>query len=184
MRGMHNYEQPNRKRYLPRNRRCRSSHHQELGPGLLETVYETILARELTLRDLHVVRQQPIPIIYDNVRFDEGFRADLVVEEKIIIELKSVEQIAPVHKKQLLTYLRLSDKRLGLLIKLRRGPRQRWHPSGRESPPRIDSSALCGFAPLRETNSGPLSILSPREAAKSPRTGNRGKKNFLAGGGG
>jgi GxxExxY protein len=90
--------------------------HQELGPGLLETVYETILARELTLRDLHVVRQQPIPIIYDNVRFDEGFRADLIVEEKIIIELKSVEQIAPVHKKQLLTYLRLSDKRLGLLI--------------------------------------------------------------------
>ena len=90
--------------------------HQRLGPGLLESVYETILAHELTLRGLHIVRQQPIPIIYDDVHFDEGFRADLVVEDKIIIELKSVEQIAPVHKKQLLTYLRLSDIRLGLLI--------------------------------------------------------------------
>jgi GxxExxY protein len=90
--------------------------HQRLGPGLLESVYEAILAHELTVRGLHIVRQQPIPIAYDDIHFDEGFRADLVVEEKIIVELKSVEQVAPVHMKQLLTYLRLSDKRLGLLI--------------------------------------------------------------------
>jgi GxxExxY protein len=90
--------------------------HQDIGPGLLESVYEVILAHELEKRDLRVVRQQPVPITYDGIRFDEGFRADLIVGEKVIIELKSVEQVAPVHKKQLLTYLRLADKRLGLLI--------------------------------------------------------------------
>ncbi len=90
--------------------------HCALGPGLLETVYEVILARELQQRGLLVVRQQPITITYENLVFDEGFRADLVVENLIIVELKSVEQIAPVHRKQLLTYLRLTDKRLGLLI--------------------------------------------------------------------
>jgi GxxExxY protein len=90
--------------------------HQNLGPGLLESVYEAILARELTKRGLRVARQKPVPIVYDGLAFDEGFRADLIVEDKIIIELKSAEQVAPVHKKQLLTYLRLADKRLGLLI--------------------------------------------------------------------
>jgi len=90
--------------------------HKTLGPGLLETVYEVVLARELGKRGLSVVRQQPIPIIFGDLKFDEGFRADLIVEDKVIVELKSVEQIAPVHKKQLLTYLRLADKRLGLLI--------------------------------------------------------------------
>jgi len=90
--------------------------HRILGPGLLESVYETVLAHELTLRGLHVARQQPIPICYHGIQFDEGFRADLLVEDKVIVELKSVEQIAPVHKKQLLTYIRLCDKRLGLLI--------------------------------------------------------------------
>jgi GxxExxY protein len=90
--------------------------HKALGPGLLETVYEVILARELEKRGLRVVRQQPVPIVFGDLKFDEGFRADLVVEGKVIVELKSVEQIAPVHKKQLLTYLRLADKRLGLLI--------------------------------------------------------------------
>jgi GxxExxY protein len=90
--------------------------HQDIGPGLLESVYEVILAHELEKRALRVVRQQPVPITYDGIRFDEGFRADLIVGEKVIVELKSVEQLAPVHKKQLLTYLRLSDKRLGLLV--------------------------------------------------------------------
>ncbi len=90
--------------------------HTTLGPGLLESVYDIILSHELTRRGLHIVRQQPIPILYENLPIETGFRADLIVEEKVIIEIKSVEAIAPVHRKQLLTYLRLADKRLGLLI--------------------------------------------------------------------
>lgn len=90
--------------------------HTTLGPGLLESVYETVLAYELQKRGLEVTRQAPIPLIYEELNFDEGFRADLLVQGKVIIELKSVERVAPVHKKQLLTYLRLADKRLGLLI--------------------------------------------------------------------
>jgi GxxExxY protein len=90
--------------------------HTTLGPGLLESVYEAILGYELEQLGLAVDRQVPIPIIYSGIKFDEGFRADLLVEGKVIVELKSVERVAPVHKKQLLTYLRLADKRLGLLI--------------------------------------------------------------------
>jgi GxxExxY protein len=90
--------------------------HTTLGPGLLESVYQRTLAHELTKRGLQIVCEQPVPIVYDGVKFDEGFRADIVVEDRVILELKSVETIAPVHKKQLLTYLRLADKRLGLLI--------------------------------------------------------------------
>jgi GxxExxY protein len=90
--------------------------HKALGPGLLETVYEVVLARELEKRGLSVIRQSAVPVIYGDLKFDEGFRADLIVGNKVIVELKSVEQIAPVHQKQLLTYLRLADKRLGLLI--------------------------------------------------------------------
>ena len=90
--------------------------HTRLGPGLLESVYETVLAYELTSRGLRVVRQQPTPVVYDEIKMDDGFRADLLVESRVIVELKSLEVIAPVHKKQLLTYLRLSDRRLGLLI--------------------------------------------------------------------
>ncbi len=90
--------------------------HVKLGPGLLESVYESVLAYELRKRGLSVVRQQPIPVVYDDLHFDEGFRADLIVNDLVIIELKSVEKVHPVHKKQLLTYLRLSDRRLGLLI--------------------------------------------------------------------
>jgi GxxExxY protein len=90
--------------------------HTTLGPGLLESVYEAGLEYELQKRGLRVARQVPIPVVYEEVRLDEGFRADLIVADKVIIELKSVEQVAPVHKKQLLTYLRLADKRLGLLI--------------------------------------------------------------------
>ncbi len=90
--------------------------HTVLGPGLLESVYEAALAFELDNRGLRVQRQFAIPVIYEAVQIAEGFRADLIVEEKVILELKSVEAVAPVHKKQLLTYLRLADLRLGLLI--------------------------------------------------------------------
>ena len=90
--------------------------HSTLGPGLLESVYEVVLTHELKRRGLAAVKQVPIPIKYDSIAFDEGFRADSVVEDKVILELKCVEAVAPVHKKQLLTYLRLADKRLGLLI--------------------------------------------------------------------
>lgn len=90
--------------------------HQALGPGLLETVYEITLARELEKHGLKVERQVPVPIEYDGVTFDEGFRADLIVEGKVIVELKSVERVNPAHKKQLLTYLRLTGKKLGYLL--------------------------------------------------------------------
>ncbi len=90
--------------------------HSTLGPGLLETVYETLLASEFEKRSLRFTRQQGIPVVYETIRLDQGFRADLIVEGKVIIEIKSVEAIAAVHKKQLMTYLRLADKRLGLLI--------------------------------------------------------------------
>lgn len=90
--------------------------HTTLGPGLLESVYDAVLAYELDRRGLRTVRQQPIPVVYETVRIDTGFRADLIVEDKVIVEIKSVEVLAAVHKKQLLTYLRLADKRLGLLI--------------------------------------------------------------------
>ena len=90
--------------------------HQKMGPGLLETVYEVILAHELRRRGLRVERQVPIPITYEELRFIEGFRIDLVVEDKVIVELKCVERLSHAHKKQLLTYLRLTDKRLGYLL--------------------------------------------------------------------
>lgn len=90
--------------------------HAELGPGLLETVYEALLCRRIQKRGLEVMRQAPIPIHFDGLSFDEGFRADLIVERQIIVELKSAGQNHPVHGKQLLAYLRLSGKSLGLLI--------------------------------------------------------------------
>ena len=90
--------------------------HKKLGPGLLESVYEEVLCYELTKQGLRFRRQQGVPLIYEDIRMDLGFRTDIIVEEKIILEIKSVESIAPVHSKILLTYLRLTDKRLGLLI--------------------------------------------------------------------
>lgn len=90
--------------------------HNVLGPGLLESVYETVLSYELQQRGLHVSCQHAMPVVYEGIILNEGFRADLIVENKVIVELKSVEAVAPVHKKQLLTYLRLSGKRLGLLV--------------------------------------------------------------------
>lgn len=90
--------------------------HTKTGPGLLETIYEVTLAHELRKQGLRVQRQVPIPIRYEDLISDEGFRADLLVEGKVIVELKSVEKLAPVHSKQVLTQLRLSGHRLGLLI--------------------------------------------------------------------
>ncbi len=90
--------------------------HTVLGPGLLESVYETVLAYELEQRSMLVCRQMILPVVYESVILDEGYRADIVVANKVIIELKSVEKIIPVHTKQLLTYLRLSKMKLGLLI--------------------------------------------------------------------
>ena len=90
--------------------------HTTLGPGLLESVYEGVLTFELEKRGLAVQRQVPIPVTYEGIRFDVGFKADLLVEELVIVELKSVERSLPVHKKQILTYIRLADLRLGLLI--------------------------------------------------------------------
>ena len=90
--------------------------HTKIGPGLLESVYETILSHELNRKGINFTRQQPVPIIYDGIQFDEGFRADIIVENMIILELKSVEKISRTHKKQLLTYLKLTGMRLGLLI--------------------------------------------------------------------
>ncbi len=90
--------------------------HKDLGPGLLESVYEVVLAKALEMRGLAVVRQKSIPIEYAGFRFDEGFRADLLIEGSILVELKSVEAFAPSHGKQVLTYLRLLGLPLGLLI--------------------------------------------------------------------
>jgi GxxExxY protein len=90
--------------------------HKALGPGLLEIVYEAVLARRLEKRGLVVERQKPVSIEFEGEHFDEGFRADLIVNGLVIIELKSVEKVAPVHKKQLLTYLRLTDLKVGYLL--------------------------------------------------------------------
>jgi GxxExxY protein len=90
--------------------------HRNLGPGLLESVYEIVFAHELTARGLTVERQVPIPITYNEMKFDEAFRADLLVADKVIIELKSVELLNNAHRKQLQTYLRLTNLKLGYLL--------------------------------------------------------------------
>ncbi len=90
--------------------------HKATGPGLLESAYQAMLVYELKQRGLRIEVECPVPIIYDAVQLDAGFRADIIVEGKVIVELKSVEHVADVHKKQLLTYLKLMDLRLGLLI--------------------------------------------------------------------
>lgn len=90
--------------------------HTELGPGLLESVYEVVLAHEMRKMGLRGERQVPIPIVYDGIQFEAGFRADLIVHDLVIVELKAVEALTNAHRKQLLTQLRLSKKRLGLLI--------------------------------------------------------------------
>ena len=90
--------------------------HKKLGPGLLETVYEVVLVKLLTKRGLHVQRQVSVPIEFEGEYFDEGFRIDLFVEGKVIIELKSVEKMNASHKKQLLTYLKLTNTKLGFIL--------------------------------------------------------------------
>ena len=95
---------------------CAFELHLELGPGLLESVYEVVMADTLRAKGFAVERQKPIPICFRGMQFDEGFRADLLVEGLVLVELKSVETLARVHRKQVLTYLRLTDPQLGLLI--------------------------------------------------------------------
>ena len=90
--------------------------HRELGPGLLESVYEAVLAHELRERGLAVRTQVPVPVEYKGLRFEQGFRADVIVNDKLILELKSIESVTNAHKKQLLTYLRLTGMKLGLLL--------------------------------------------------------------------
>src|SRR5581483_10660385 len=90
--------------------------HRELGPGLLESAYEECLCHELHLRSLAFQRQVELPVTYKGLKLDCGYKLDIVVEEQVVLELKSVEQILPIHQAQLLTYLRLSGKRVGLLI--------------------------------------------------------------------
>jgi GxxExxY protein len=90
--------------------------HRRLGSGLLENVYEVVLIQALKKEGLKVERQTPIPINFDGIKFEEGFRADIIVEDKVILELKSIETICNAHKKQLLTYLRLTGIRLGYLL--------------------------------------------------------------------
>ncbi len=95
---------------------CAIAVHRELGPGLLENVYEIALARELQDQGLTVERQVPVPIQYKSIKFDEGFRADIIVHGKVILELKSVEKVTAAHKKQVQTYLRLTGCKLGYLL--------------------------------------------------------------------
>ena len=90
--------------------------HRELGPGLLESAYEVCLCHELHLRGLHVERQVDLPVSYKGLKLDCGYRLDVVVEDRVVVELKSIEQALPIHHAQLLTYLRLSGKHVGLLM--------------------------------------------------------------------
>lgn len=90
--------------------------HSSLGPGLLESVYEVLLAHGLRERGFEVERQRRIPLVYNGMHFEEGFRADLWIEDTVLVEIKSIEELAPVHSKQVLTYLRLTGLKLGLLI--------------------------------------------------------------------
>jgi GxxExxY protein len=90
--------------------------HRELGPGLLESAYEECLCHELRLRGLNFQREVELPVMYKGLKLDCGYRLDVVVEEQVVLELKSIEQILPIHQAQLLTYLRLSGKKIGLLM--------------------------------------------------------------------
>ena len=132
--------------------------HRALGPGLLESVYEVVLAHELRGRGLMVQRQVPIPIRYENICFDEAFKADLVVEQKVIVEIKSIERAERVHKKQVLTYLRLADMRLGLLVNfgtelIRDGITRLVNGLTDEPTKKLP---FAGSAPLREIDTAPL----------------------------
>jgi GxxExxY protein len=90
--------------------------HSTLGPGLLESAYEVCLEYELLKKGFKVERKKPLPVIYEDVKLDAGYRIDLLVEDDVIVELKAVEEIAPIHQAQIMTYLKLSDRKLGLLM--------------------------------------------------------------------
>ena len=90
--------------------------HSELGPGLLESTYEVCLMHELIKTGLKVERQKPLPVIYDNIKLDAGYRIDILVNDQVILELKVIDEIAPIHKAQVMTYLKLSGLKLGLLL--------------------------------------------------------------------
>ena len=90
--------------------------HKTLGVGLFESVYETVLCYELAKQEIPFVRQHPVTVYYDDVKMDVGFRADIIIDNKLLVEIKSIETIAPVHKKQVLTYLTLTNIEIGLLI--------------------------------------------------------------------
>ena len=108
--------------------------HRELGPGLLESVYEAVLADELTERGLQVVRQVVVPIFYRGKQIDDGYRADIVANGLVVLELKSIEAIKDVHKKQLLTYLKLSGMKLGYLLNFGEAVMKKRHSSHRQRP--------------------------------------------------
>ena len=134
--------------------------HRELGPGLLETVYEVILARELQDRGLKVSRQVPVAILYKGIKFDEGFRADIIVGDKVILELKSIEKVIPAHKKQVQTYLRLTGCKLGYLLNfgeelMKNGITRCVYG--------LETAPLCASAPLREKTN-----LSSKESVYCP----------------
>ncbi len=95
---------------------CAITVHRALGPGLLESTYEVCLVHELKKAGLQVERQIVLPVVYDNIKLDAGYQLDVLVEDSVILELKSVASLLPIHEAQLLTYLKLADKRLGLLI--------------------------------------------------------------------
>jgi GxxExxY protein len=95
---------------------CAMSIHKDLGPGLLETVYEAILEKKLANAGLEVQRQVPVPLQYEGLEFKEGFRADLIVDDRVIVEVKAVEDVVKAHKRQLLTYLKLTNLQVGLLV--------------------------------------------------------------------
>jgi GxxExxY protein len=123
--------------------------HRDVGPGLLEHVYEAVLAEQLRRKGYQVDRQKPIDIEVGGVRVAEAFRADLVINDKLLLELKSVERLAPVHAKQVITYLRLMNLPLGLLINFNTA-------TFKEGVKRlINTHPLRGFASLRETNIPP-----------------------------
>ena len=95
---------------------CAYTVHSELGPGLMESVYEACLAWELQNQGIKVKVQKALPVVYKDIKLDVGFRIDLLIEDSVIIELKAVQEVAPLHEAQLLTYLKLANKKLGLLI--------------------------------------------------------------------
>ncbi len=95
---------------------CAIKVHQQLGPGLLESTYEVCLEHELIQHGFNVERQKALPVVYNNIKLEAGYRIDLLVENEVIVELKAVDELAPIHEAQLMTYLKLAEKKLGLLI--------------------------------------------------------------------